>query len=55
MAGLAQEVQSGLILNSAVSLATKSAEGAKSTKAGRGKDESGKVENRETMAHGTPV
>ena len=42
MAGLAQEVQSGLILNSAVSLFTKSAEGAESTKAAGEKMKVGK-------------
>ena len=30
-------------------------EGHEVTRRGEGKDESGKVENRETMAHGTPV
>ncbi len=49
------EVQSGLILKSAVSLAPKSTEGVESTKHGGGKDETGKVENWETMARGAPV
>jgi hypothetical protein len=50
MAVAGGEVQSGLSLNFAVSLATKSARRRRIDQGSGGKDESGKVENRETRS-----